>query len=272
MPDLTEIELTNFCNANCMTCPRSHVPNKGYMAMDTLDKIIERLEEAGIKKVKYCGIGEPTLNPNFRKFTEKLKERFELFLNTNGINLTPSFIDKYISDLDKIIFSIPSLKKEEYEKLMGVNCFERINRNLDYLIENSQDTQIVLYVVLNKINLDSKDEFKKYEDYDNVEVLLSGTCNRAIPDFAKEIIDPRINDKYNCYETPTQEGYCKYSLNQIVIDWKGDYLFCASDIYKNHILGNVEDDKIEGIHKKKVDIFEKEKTPDLCKKCNTYRE
>lgn len=271
IPNISEIELTNLCNANCVTCPRFRIPERGYMSMDTINKISERLNETKIKKIKYCGLGEPTLHPHFNKFTKKLSRKFDLFLNTNGINLTPNFVDKNISYFDNIILSVPSLKKDIYEKLVGVNSFEIVKRNLDYLINSSKSTEIILYVVLNKININFKDDFKRYSKYNHVKVKFSGTCNRAISGFLENLIDFEINKKYNCYKTPTPGGYCKYSLNQIVIDWEGKYLFCASDISKKYILGNIWDDKVKNIHKKKIDIFQKGGVFDLCKNCNTYK-
>lgn len=82
------IELTNWCNAKCSFCPYplpEHNREKGYMTMNTLQRLIEVTEPGG---VNLSGLGEPLLHPMIIPYVSLLIDNgFKVQLNTNGQRL-----------------------------------------------------------------------------------------------------------------------------------------------------------------------------------------
>ena len=61
---LVNIELTSNCTANCAMCPRNQIKEKGFMSYETLENIINQVEENNIWEITFSGRGEPTLHPH----------------------------------------------------------------------------------------------------------------------------------------------------------------------------------------------------------------
>ena len=111
------IELSTYCNYDCIYCFRRRWINKQYRYMDKslATKILEEARNIGVKKISFSGWGEPLLHPHIMEIIEKAKNLgFEVLLNTNGY-----FLDKYIDffyeiELDEITVSIDAPHEDVY--------------------------------------------------------------------------------------------------------------------------------------------------------------
>ena len=44
MERLLNLEVTSYCNANCSMCPRDCVRDYGYISLDTVEKLTDKVE------------------------------------------------------------------------------------------------------------------------------------------------------------------------------------------------------------------------------------
>jgi len=269
---VVELELTNKCNFKCIFCPREPFSkNIHYFDLNAYDKIVERVLESGIGFLKLCGLGEPTLHPDFMDFLENSKGKIALTLTTNASTLHLFDIDYLLENIYEFVISLHSLKKDTFEKITGVNQFDRVKANIDYLLEKNRKYNRIIdfYTVVTSINKDEIHLFKEYEN--RVNHIISGCSNRAINGFADHVIDDGSNKKYNRFSyIDSFNPVCGYAKAYSVIDSKGNYLVCSNDIFRRHVVGNIFENTIEEIQKKIIGMFYNHQNVELCRYCDIY--
>ena len=119
------IEITNRCNAKCITCPRDKLTRPiEDMKMDYFTDILNQAQDLGAKLISLFGFGESLLNPRLEKMIELCSAYgFDTFLTTNGSLLNTERSTKILeSGLTDIRFSVHGLWAE----------YEHVHRNLKF--------------------------------------------------------------------------------------------------------------------------------------------
>lgn len=126
-PTVVQLELTLECNMGCKHCfNHGGVPRTEMMTTDEFKDIIYQLKEMEIFSLFFTG-GEPTLHPDFLElvtYTDSLD--MDLFVLTNGVNVTESLIKKvprrayFVFSLDGIDYHSESRKKITFEDLCTI--------------------------------------------------------------------------------------------------------------------------------------------------------
>lgn len=126
------LEVTNRCNLRCRTCPQYFGMDERFHTLEWERFIAITDQFASLRRVVLHGIGEPLLNPNLGRMIRHLKERgaYVLF-NSNGLLLRGAKArDLAASGLDELRVSIDGGTAETYQKVRGVDGFDRILGNL----------------------------------------------------------------------------------------------------------------------------------------------
>lgn len=135
LPRQFYIEVTNYCNSLCISCPLTydhflpHEP-KHHLSWENFRRIVDQAPT--IERAVLHGIGEPLLNRDLPRFVAHLKERgAQVLFNTNGILLDERRGDELAAaNLDELRVSIDAATPELYAKLRGVDQLPRIVGNL----------------------------------------------------------------------------------------------------------------------------------------------
>jgi len=145
------IELTNYCNANCVMCTQSvsssiYGRKKGFFPVKVLKRIIFSLKRKGIKISKFLpfGLGESLLHPQFIEVLNLLYEynkdnsvfRFVDF-HTNGSLLNKELSAFIIESevISRISFSIDAATAETYTKIKQNNEFHSVVENIKRFLQ-----------------------------------------------------------------------------------------------------------------------------------------
>jgi sulfatase maturation enzyme AslB (radical SAM superfamily) len=102
-----EIELTSFCNLNCINCNRSvrQAPTKEYMTLEQVEKFVK--ESLNLKwrwkNIRITG-GEPTLHPQLFKVLEAIKKYKEFYPQSKITIVTNGYGEKVKTVLKKLPF------------------------------------------------------------------------------------------------------------------------------------------------------------------------
>lgn len=134
------IEVTNYCNSLCISCPLTydhflaHEP-KHHLSWDKFRHIIDQTPQ--IERVVLHGIGEPLLNRDLPRFVAHLKERgAQVLFNTNGVLLDQKRGDALVeAGLDELRVSIDAVTPELYARLRGIDKLPQIVKNLRSFIQ-----------------------------------------------------------------------------------------------------------------------------------------
>jgi MoaA/NifB/PqqE/SkfB family radical SAM enzyme len=137
-----DIELTNYCNASCIMCPRSEIKRaKGYMSPEIIEHIIDKINELNISFVIFSGFGEPLLNANVVSYINKIKEetKADIQLNSNGGLLEPPLIDSLLAtELNAINLNINATEESTYKNITPGVDFNRLLSHIDYLVSEKK--------------------------------------------------------------------------------------------------------------------------------------
>ena len=114
------------CNQKCLHCYAAGqtYSDKEELSTEQWKKIIDKCKEAYIPQLTFTG-GEPTLRKDLIELIEYSKW-FVTRLNTNGVLLTTELCQKlYDASLDSVQVTFYSANKEEHNKLVGANNFDK---------------------------------------------------------------------------------------------------------------------------------------------------
>ncbi len=261
-PKRAFIEVTNHCNLNCQYClvgrqgelsqkGRTTFHNEmersfGYMSWETLNKAGVELKQFGIKDILFFFQGEPLLHkeyPEMVKFLVDLK--FVVSCFTNGTELKKTVAEQLIKNgISKIRFSIDGASQETYNKNRIGGDFDRVIKNLKDTVLLSKGTKTKIewqYIILSSNEHEIQSARKMAKEI-GVDFFTKG-FRESVPDLIPK--NPAYRSKY--LKKP-----CNDIFNQIGICWNGDVVPCCYDIDGKEIMGNVTNETLSAIWKKKT--------------------
>lgn len=170
--NLLSIESHSICNMKCIYCSETYYG--GLKAKYSLKKLFEHFREADVfdKDINIVwGGGEPTLMDDFEEifplFTHKLAPKSNK-LFTNAINYS-SLIEYFLKKGQlTITISTDAGTKETFEKIRGVEAFDKVFRNIKKYHDAASEGVIIKYIFTeDNSNFEEIDNFleqiNKYE-------------------------------------------------------------------------------------------------------------
>lgn len=129
LPKHVQVEVTTFCNMNCLSCGRRDIIEKPHhMQFVELKKIFDAIKPHNIN---LSGLGEPLLNPDIFKMITYCKSKGAVVNFPTNLNVSSKLISKLVeAGPQQIKVSIDSATAETYRKVRKANAFEKIQKNL----------------------------------------------------------------------------------------------------------------------------------------------
>jgi MoaA/NifB/PqqE/SkfB family radical SAM enzyme len=138
MPELPRqlyIEVTNYCNSLCVSCPLTYdhflpFEPKHHLSWENFRRIVDQAPV--IERAILHGIGEPLLNRDLPRFVAHLKERgANVLFNSNGVLLDQRRGDALVAaGLDELRISLDAVTPDLYAQLRGIDQLPRILDNV----------------------------------------------------------------------------------------------------------------------------------------------
>ena len=161
LPTQVYIEVTNYCNSLCVSCPLTYnhfLPQepKHHLTWDNFRRIVDQFPR--LDRVVLHGIGEPLLNKELPRFISHLKERgAEVLFNTNAILLDRKRGDALVdAGLDELRVSLDAVTPELYATLRGVDRLPQVIQNLKAFVRRhggQEQPRVSLWWVAMQANL-----------------------------------------------------------------------------------------------------------------------
>lgn len=240
------MELTPFCNFNCVMCyvrlskEQADVQGKLLTVQQWLD-IAKQAKSVGTLNVTLTG-GEPFLYPGFWELYEKLNQMgFILSILSNGSLIDEGVIEKFRA------YGMPSMVKmtiygasdETYQKVsLSSDGFTRISKAIDLL--KAENVPVVLTSTIIKENADDLKLMYEFSGNKGVSLKHSisvvkssrGAENSveasrfAFADFSAELsLEYLEQSKYKWTDDPF--GFCVSKGNSLFITWNGHFQLCS---------------------------------------------
>lgn len=236
-------EVTNFCNATCIMCPRDkHNRLQGVMPQDDYEKSVDEVSALGAEKVVLTGFGEPLLDKKLEKKVAYLTRKgISSYFITNASGLTKTRAQRLLdAELDELRISFYGMTPKSYNLIMKGLDFARTKQKVADFIElrnkHSHKTKIQISYLEMDENRDETDSFVEYWEslVDAIEVWRPHNFGDG-RDYRE-----RSND-YNLIEKET----CGRPENgPLQIQWNGEIVPCCYDYNNAIVLGNAFQDNV----------------------------
>ena len=276
-PEVFAIEVTNYCNLDCVMCPRREMKRKvGMMSFDLFKEIIDQIRDYN-RHVLLHNFGEPLFHPQIDKMIDYCAEnRIKTKFSTNGTILDREHTLKILnSRLDGIILSLDGSTRETYEKLRVKGEYEQVEQNIVNFLKLKREMHlkklhtIIQIIHMNETETEIIDFIKRWKPYVD-EVLIKPYSTWAdqvegIKELSKpeHRFKPKIKRRYPCL----------WPWVTVVIQWNGDVVPCCYDYDSKYILGNVKEKSLveiwngEEVLNLRRQFVEGNYNNPLCKQC-----
>ena len=215
-PELLEIDLTNFCNLNCIGC-WNHSPlmrekqfqgeeKKRRLPLELVLKLIDDAAALGAKKVQLSGAGEPLCHPDALTIIEHIKKHgLHCTVITNGTTLNEKIIKRLVeTGLDDLTVSVwagtPAVYEATHPNQQG-KTLKQIRDRLRLLHETKREQKVFapkvkIYHVVNHVNAGdieamvdfAVDSLAEFIEFTPVDIVPGYTDELALTDQDRQLI------------------------------------------------------------------------------------
>lgn len=264
-PLLVDVELTNLCNFQCITCPTGRrVLSRplGFMTSEIFEKILKEAIKELCLGIRFVRWGEPTLHPCLLKFIGQAVEAgIKCHINTNGFFCDDEFIERIVRiPLHSIKFSLQGLDKSTYEIVRRNGDFLKLMDAIQTLYEYRFKRKFPFMTIDTTITDESP------ERIDNFKKVMGGICDKVSVGKTREIIFPK--------SPQTNFPQCPEVFNKLSIDWDGVVTACCGDWNRLMVVGDVRKQTLKEIwnserlnYFRKTIVARRHNTLPLCGNC-----
>ena len=258
-PRTIQFEISTFCNANCVFCPRGSMTRpQGTMSDEMFHKIIREGKAMGVHRFIPFLNGEPFMNRQIFDWLDYMQaEKVSTCLFTNAELLDKEKIDKLIkyTNIEYINCSFNAATEETRIKIMPGSNYERTKKNIEYLISVAPFKIKVGMTVIEE-NQPEVEAFGK----------LWGSHSK-FGDFVNW-----AGNKHDLLEKSGDRIPCPQLLEHLNILWDGRVCLCCFDFDGQVILGDLNKQSLEEIWNNSKTLRDRHLALDfkmnLCDKCN----
>lgn len=148
------ISLTDRCNFRCFYCLPHGEPSwakrEKLLSFEELGYVADIFVSLGIEKIRLTG-GEPLIRRDVPVLVQKLarlKPRLsDIALTTNGYDFARHAQDLKNAGLDRVTFSLDSLRPDKFSKITGIDALDRVLASI-HLARNSGFSPVKVNVVV----------------------------------------------------------------------------------------------------------------------------
>ncbi len=252
-------DLLFACNLRCAGCYFSDdTPKPSYLSaprpfpLDAFKKVIEEGANNGLGSVYFGYASEPTMNRQYLDYVEAASRAgiSDIWFGTNGILLDETSIDRLLEQgVTRLVVSIDAATRETFEKVRIRGDYDRLMRNMNYLLEAKERKKSVLPLirvsfVANQINQHEVEDFKAFWQEKVDYMSIQKFC--AMEDFTDSLYPdgkiPKLPEDFACPQP----------FQRLFINDNGDVYPCCSfeNMYSRELrMGNIEQMSIGEIWK-----------------------
>jgi len=161
-----EVHPTDTCNLACYNCcSKQDLPSLKPKQTSYPFRYLYKLKMFNPRAIVISGGGEPTLyrsgNKFFNNYIQELKRIFPnaiLGITTNGTIIPKGAWENYFKWLR---ISLDAANRETYRSLKGRDCFEKVLKNFDWYVMNTNIQEVGIGFLYSKNNINEAFEVSK---------------------------------------------------------------------------------------------------------------
>ncbi|MDO8538487.1 MAG: radical SAM protein [archaeon] len=245
-PITANIESTNFCNLECIMCPRGEMKRKLYhMKLEEFKAMIDGLG----KNTEYVGFdlfGETLIHPQIAEMVKYCTDKgIRSAVSTNVTVLTEKKAKELLeAGLSIIVLSVDGATKETYEQVRQGGNYEDVLKNLNNFLRIKKEIPNKTFALIQLIEMNNnKTEVQNFLDqWDFTDV--DGVRIKRFQNWAGQL------DQNNYfYEINSEQKFkpCDYLWRHMYVFATGEVVPCCRDFDGKHVLGNAMKEPLEKI-------------------------
>lgn len=234
------IELSNYCNSQCIFCANSKMTRpRGEMNFELLCKLLKDGYELGIREVGFYTTGEPLLYkklPDAINYAKQIGYEY-IYITTNGILADINKLKELIfNGLNSIKFSINAINSEDYKFIHNVDKFDTVMDNLkniyNYKKKYCNNLKIfVSYIATKYTDYDIKKIKHFFSDYCDEVIIVNVRNQSGMMPIESEFL--KCNDENNKIQS-SRVIPCHYLFNVLNVSYEGYLTACCTD-FQNYL-------------------------------------
>ena len=264
------VEISNYCNLNCVFC--STKKNTRIMSLEQFKQVCDSIKGFTNEIVLHV-LGEPLIHKDLIEMLNYASKYFKIMITTNGFLLNNYFRHDFIN-FSKMNISLHSSYILDEEKI--INYLDTIVKFIEF--SHSVNPNIIFNL---RLWANTNDLVKKHNEiiinylskcynlvYENKNVRLK---QRVILTTDEEFVWPSLNNPFN-----TNNGSCKGGKTHIAILADGRVSICCLDsqcisdlgnIFSTSLLDIINSDKYKSVLK---GFNDNKLVLDICKHCSYH--
>jgi len=285
VPERLYVECTNVCNARCVFCYYPKIADthpRKYMDVGEFRRILAEFKAAGGIEVGLTPtVGDPFIDPHFPERVRVLNEiGLPAFLYTNLIHVSAK-IERALSEVSNFKFtvnvSVAGFDRDAYARLMGVDRFEDMQRNLarvQAIARTNPNFTVAVRLQDYYGSEAAKRDFVAFLDSLGVPYTLN-----TLVDTWGGLVEEDIDRVGALEKKPrlTRVGPCKISYIKplVTVDLKLKLCDCR-DVKDELIVGDLATQSLTEIwsgaeaNRIRASMYDPERMPEICRKCEMY--
>jgi len=164
LPTQIHFLMIDKCNAKCIMCGGNYFHNKSQrkITLDKFKKMASNLQLQRCSGIVLAGAGDPLLNRDLVPIMQFVREKYphiRISVTTNGIALTKKLSKAFIENgVGVVNVSINSATRESYDRIMQVECFDKVCENAKNLVDLKNRlgsmTRVQFSCAINRLNIE----------------------------------------------------------------------------------------------------------------------
>ncbi len=263
------IEITNYCNLNCIMCNNDKLTRpKGYINMFMYKKIIDEVaQESPNSRIWLDYLGEPMLagwKLYYMIDYAKKKGCTNICINSNGLLWTHELSDMMLdSGVDYISLDCDGYTKEVYEAIRRGGNRDIFYSNIEYLLQEKKRRNSKTIVDVKVIEM----EENKHE----VDQIMQYWRERGAWTAVRRCITWCGKFDNGLENGQIERIACGNSVATCAISWDGNVVECPWDSDARNVFGNIANASIKEIWAKRnkefVDLHLQHRWDELSESC-----
>lgn len=263
-----DVEASSHCNVKCRYCPRDLLPEKGLMSQKTFSRFLAGVKLGPTDTVSFIGMGEPTLNPHLPGFVRQVKERCpktRTWVTTNGTNLNEKTVLPLLEvGLDTLDISFNGLQPVVYELNMRGASFEQTLANIEYARREAEHaggrTQVQINYIVTAENTAQEGFIRDFW-------RARGIARFRVQRMHNRGGDARVEGMSPVEAAGLSGRRCLLFETMHFVTWKGEVHYCAHDMRRAHVIGDINAEPWAAIEVRKREITAAGRWPAMCARC-----
>jgi len=226
--------LRGSCTGKCVHCPlgltnisqRKNRFGDKMMSLELFKKIIDQMAKFKHSTLRLHSVGEPTLWKNLEEALSYAKGKsVRVWIFTNAITKNKNLLKCLIENCAIVEVSINSFDKDNYLSTKGVDAFELVKKNVEYLHKLISENKLKTRLITSRVESEDKEYDRKFVEYWKSSGLVSDSFVRSYHSY-NSLIDDKIK------EAREEIIACSVYWTRFNIDTDGKAVICFNELFR----------------------------------------